>query len=147
MMDGQQSGATPLEEEQTLKAATPVTRWKDPRKVEAGRRGAAAQMAKMKERLLAEMGREKGRVAVEDAPTTTRGSAVLKADAAAAPRHQDDPYRFLPWLVAGGLVIAATGYVLSGSLLQAPPQQRHEDPGSLAKPNTLHLNIRDPFHM
>lgn len=148
-----------------------VTRQKDPKKVEAGRRGAAAREAKLRERILARLSAEKENLL--DVPTRRHEvpvSSQTRCEASASrppePRQSSEEPQaqaqvsHSPWLIAaGGLVVAGVVMLMTRRGRQARSATESTAPTATplrdadtkcqskpAGPNP-HLNGRDLFDM
>ena len=122
-----------------------VTRQKDPKKVEAGRRGAAAREAKMRERILAKLATEKEHLLNEPEalrPPKSRGHQQSQPEGAEAP--------YSPWLVAVSCLavagVAALVMTRSAAPASAAPPLLEPEPAGRYEP-APHLKGRDPFTM
>jgi len=134
-----------------------VTREKDPRKVAAGKKGAAARAAKARERVLAELEAEKLKIrdacpAGAASPTlpTPKVEASPKVEAKAEPKARD----YTPIAIAGAIVVAAVllalrprrpATVTPADVLPTPRVPTPRVP--LAAPTPTSIKERDPFEM
>lgn len=121
---------------------------KDPKKVEAGRKGAAARKAKQ-EKLLAELRETKASLV----PKVVALSPGPKGISTGEPPQHDVTTNWTPWVV-GGVALAGTVYLLhcrgATTMPLAIGRSTMQQPPRPSKPSatTQQLNVSaDPFYM
>jgi hypothetical protein len=148
-------------EEQSAQETRPlkVTKEKDPKKVEAGRRGAAARKSKL-EQLKAELQASKhileSAVLHEDAPQGQKEALLSETAAPSSPQPEkkrssrEHKMDWTPWIVGGGTCIA--GVVLYPRIRPYVIALRDSivgttGAGTAVVPTASQLKPADPFHM
>jgi hypothetical protein len=125
-------------------------RQKDPKKVAAGRAGAAARKAKQ-DRLLAELRQAKASVCEQAPPEDTPIQAEKRHDVERRHSNPDDRHNMMPWIV-GAFGFTGLAILWQWRSQQFTPSDRNQPLKATApfpqKETRKHLKpCPDPFHM
>lgn len=137
----QDAEAKPVSPEPAERVTQPPQ--KDPKKVAAGRAGAAAKKAR-KERLLEEF-----RTAKE---SLNPQEPAEKPPSPQTAREPGGPERWTPWIIGGCLAGGLLACLAARQSLASPPAEKQQEspqpPPAPCRPMVdVHLDSRDPFHM